>query len=114
MPEENEVQKHYKRALRRFDDAHSMYLNAIVDNGTFVIVLFLVWFYAPFLALKYVKDSENKVLIVSLLGGMVSYEIQGLFWPIWRNAQQAIFWVLFTFILSLILIEKKELKSIDF
>lgn len=54
MPEETEVQRVYKQALKDgFDDAHSMYFNSLTDNGLFLIVqLIFIFGVLPYILLK--------------------------------------------------------------
>lgn len=113
MPEKTKEEKWYKEAFEHgFDDAHNMYLNATVDNGLFVIVLAAIWFGIPgYLVFKYFRKNEEKILPISLLSGIISFEIQGLFWPIWRKSQQAVFWILLALIISLCLEGKNEQNS---
>lgn len=103
MPERTTEEKWYKETfLHGFNDAHNMYLNAVVDNGLFVIFLFFIWFLIPiYLVLEYSKNSEDRILIFSLLTGIISYDIQGIFWPIWRNEEQVHFWILFGILVSI-------------
>lgn len=118
MPENTKIEKWYKKQFkektkdRSFNDSHCMYLNAIVDNGIFVVILFSIWFLLPcYLVFKYFGKNDEKMLPISLLAGIISFEIQGLFWPIWRKTQQATFWILLALIIVLCLEEKNESYS---
>lgn len=98
MPEKTSIQKYIKKIfLKSYDDAHNMYLNAVIDNGIFVISLAIIWFLIPiYLFVKNIKIINNNSLFIGILGGIMSFLIQGLFWPIWRKPDQMYFWVFFT------------------
>lgn len=83
MPEETKTQKIYKDTFENgFDDAHSMYLNAMTDNGIFSFIQFTFLF----IILSYIliKNKEYKYRI-SLLGSLTAYCIFGIVWPLWRH-----------------------------
>ena len=107
MPEETNVQKYYKGMMRKnFDDAHNMYLNALVDNGAFILMLLILWFGIPGYLLFKIKDIEDKNMPIAYIIGIISFEAQGLFWPIWRKPNQSIFWTLLA--LAVVLTLRKE------
>ncbi len=102
LPENTEVDRNYKYQLLNlgFNDAHSMYINAMVDNGIFMIVLFVVWFGIPgYLTLKFYKNLKEKRYFLGALGGIVSFLTIGAFWMLWRMQEQMYFWVLLVILL---------------
>lgn len=102
LPGNTEVDKNYKYQLLNlgFNDAHSMYINAMVDNGIFVIVLFVIWFGIPgYLTLKFCKNLKEKRYFLGALGGIVSFLIIGAFWMLWRMQEQMYFWFLLAILL---------------
>lgn len=110
MPENTDLERFYKNIFKSgFDDAHSMYLNAAVDNGIFIFYLFGIWFGIPgYFILKHLRKIQNKGLVISLISGIISFEVQGLVWPIWRKHNQSFFWILLSFLIFYILYEGQE------
>lgn len=83
LPSENKIQKIYKDELEtNFNDAHSMYLNSLTDNGVFSLVQF--GFILLFLPYTLIVNKKYKYRI-SLLGGLFAYCIFGVVWPLWRH-----------------------------
>lgn len=107
MPTKTETQRWYKNILLKgFDDAHSIYLNATVDNGIFVICLFIIWFIIPLkMMLKNLKQIGTNKYLLPALAGLGCYLIQGFVWSIWRHPEQIYFWMFFTLMM---------LSTIDF
>lgn len=103
LPEKTEVDKNYKNQLLNlgFNDAHSMYINAMVDNGVYVIGLLIIWFGIPgyLLFRNYRNIIENKYYLSSI-GGILSILIIGAFWMLWRTHEQLYFWILYSIMLS--------------
>ena len=97
MPEKTEVQKVYKQVFKEgFNDAHSMYLNSLTDNGIFFIVqLIFIFGVLPFILLK----NRNYLYNLGLVGGLLSYYTFGVVWPIWRHGwNPMLFWLLVSFV----------------
>ena len=84
MPEKTETQKVYKKIFEKgFDDAHSMYLNLLTDNGVFSFFQFsFILLILPFILIKN-KDYEYRI---SLLGSLIVFSVYGLVWPLWRHS----------------------------
>lgn len=101
MPEKTENEKYIKKIfLNGFDDSHNMYLNAFIDNGLFVLNLLIIWFIIPsYIFFKYIRKIEKKGIFIGFFGGISSFLIQGLFWPIWRKPDQMYFWIFFSLII---------------
>lgn len=83
LPETTKTEKIYKETLReKFNDAHSMYLNGLTDNGSF----FLVHLIFLFLVLPYVLIvNKNYKYRLPLVGGLSAYCIYGVAWALWRH-----------------------------
>ena len=114
LPEETEVDKNYKYQLLNlgFNDAHSMYINAVVDNGIFVIVLFILWFGVPgYLYLKYYKVLEEKKYFLGSLGSIISFLTIGGFWMMWRMQEQMYFWIFMSILLVSVYSQREKLES---
>lgn len=93
-----------------YDDAHNMYINMTVDNGLYIIGYLMIWFGIPFMIIKRLKycEENDKVIAIAMLMGILSYEIQGLFWPIWRNMNQVLFWFILSIAVSVTISSKTE------
>lgn len=103
LPDTTEVDRNYKYQLLNlgFNDAHSMYINAVVDNGVYVLSLLIIWFGIP----SYLLFKNYKVIILnkyylSSLGGLISILIIGAFWMFWRTSEQMYFWILYSIMLN--------------
>lgn len=102
LPEETDADRNYKHQLLNngFNDAHNMYLNAVVDNGLFVISLLIIWFFIPiYLVFKYMKDSENKEYFLASIASLISFLVIGAFWMMWRMDEQVYFWIFYVIML---------------
>lgn len=93
MPEQNQVQKYYKEALKRsFDDAHSMYLNNLVYHGIFSIFQFFILL--VFIPITLIKNTKFEYRI-SIFGALLAYSIYGAVWALWRGGvDPVILWVM--------------------
>lgn len=103
LPEKTEADKNYKYQLLNlgFNDAHSMYINAAVDNGIYVISLLILWFLIPgYLVIKNIKRLADKRYLLGSVAGIVAYLTVGAFWMLWRTPEQMYFWILFTILLT--------------
>lgn len=93
MPENTDTEKIYKDTFKNgFDDAHSLYLNALTDNGLFFIFQIILLFgIIPYVLIK----NKNFFYGVSLIGGFTSYMVFGVAWPLWRHGWDPMFlWTL--------------------
>ena len=83
LPETTKTEKIYKNTLKnQFNDAHSMYLNGLTDNGLF----FLVHLVFIFIVLPYVLIvNKNYKYRLPLVGGLSAYYIYGVVWALWRH-----------------------------
>lgn len=93
MPEKTKIEKIYKKTFENgFDDAHSLYLNALTDNGLFFIFQIILLFgIIPYVLIK----NKNFFYGVSLIGGFTSYMVFGVAWPLWRHGWDPMFlWTL--------------------
>lgn len=103
LPQDTAVQKNYRNTLltKGFNDAHSMYINATVDNGIYVISLLILWFLIPgYLVIKNIKSLADKRYLLGAVGGVTAYLTVGAFWMLWRTPEQMYFWILLTVLLS--------------
>lgn len=104
-------EKEYKNIFQKgFDDAHNIYVNTLVDNGLYIIGYLMIWFGIPFMIIKRLKycEENDKIIAIAMLMGILSYEIQGLFWPIWRNMNQVLFWFILSIAVSVTISSKTE------
>lgn len=110
MPETTSTERYFKDILlKSFDDAHSMYLNALVDNGIFILSLIVIWFLIPsYMFFMNIRKIKKKDIFIGTICGLGSFLIQGLFWPIWRKPDQMYFWIFFTILCILSFEEGKE------
>lgn len=109
LPDNTEVDRSYKYQLLNlgFNDAHNMYINAMVDNGVYVLSLLIIWFGIPsYLLFKSYKDIILNKYYLSSLGGIIAILIVGAFWMFWRTPEQIYFWVLYS--IMLISVYRKE------
>lgn len=83
MPETTETEKIYKKALiNEFDDAHSMYLNGLTNNGLFFFFhLAFIFGILPYIIIK----NKSYKYRLSLVGTLAVYSIFGFVWSIWRH-----------------------------
>lgn len=102
LPENTEAEKNYKYQLLNygFNDAHSMYINAVVDNGVYVLALFIIWFGIPIYLLFKHKEALLDKYFLGSLGGLSAILIIGAFWMLWRTPEQMYFWILYSIMLS--------------
>lgn len=109
LPDATEVDRNYKYQLLTlgFNDAHNMYINAMVDNGVYVLSLLIIWFGIPsYLLLKNYKNIILNKYYLSSLGGIVAILIVGSFWMFWRTPEQIYFWVLYSIMLNSVYIKE--------
>lgn len=113
LPENSEVEKKYKNYLLNlgFNDAHNMYINAMVDNGIYILTLLTIWFGIPgYLLIKYYKKVVLNGYYLGSIGGIISILIIGAFWMFWRTPEQMYFWVLYSIMLVSVY-KKEEIKE---
>ncbi|WP_047394948.1 O-antigen ligase [Cetobacterium sp. ZOR0034] len=111
LPESSTAEKRYKNTLltKGFNDAHSMYINAAVDMGIYIVSLLILWFLIPgYLMIKNIKRLKDKRYLLGSIGGIVVYLTVGAFWMLWRTPEQMYFWILLTTLLTTIKIDKNE------
>ncbi|MGL4654233.1 O-antigen ligase family protein [Cetobacterium sp.] len=110
LPQNTPVEKSYRNTLltKGFNDAHSMYINAAVDNGIYVVSLIILWFVMPvYLVIKNIKSLEDKRYLLGAVGAVVAYLTVGTFWMLWRTPEQMYFWILLTILLSTVYQKEK-------
>lgn len=109
LPEETKVQKIYKAEFKKgFDDAHSMYLNSLTDNGIFIIIqLVFIFGVLPYILLKH----REYLYAPALTGGLVAYCVFGVVWPIWRHGWDPMLLYLISSFIYCSTIFKKELDE---
>ncbi|MHA4988126.1 O-antigen ligase family protein [Cetobacterium somerae] len=113
LPENSEVEKKYKNYLLNlgFNDAHNMYINAMVDNGIYTLALLIMWFGIPIhLLIKCCKERVLNGYYLGSIGGVISILIIGLFWMFWRTPEQMYFWVLYSIMLASVY-RKEEIEE---
>ena len=83
LPETTKTEKIFKETLReKFNDAHSMYLNGLTDNGSFFLVhLIFLFFVLPYVLIV----NKNYKYRLPLVGGLSAYCIYGVAWALWRH-----------------------------
>ncbi|MGL5723637.1 O-antigen ligase family protein [Cetobacterium sp.] len=111
LSEKTEADKNYKYQLLNlgFNDAHSMYINAAVDNGVYVVSLLILWFLIPgYLVIKNIKSLADKRYLLGAVGGVTAYLTVGAFWMLWRTPEQMYFWILLTIMFSTITFNESE------
>ncbi|MGL5231666.1 MAG: O-antigen ligase family protein, partial [Cetobacterium sp.] len=111
LSEKTEADKNYKYQLLNlgFNDAHSMYINAAVDNGVYVVSLLILWFLIPgYLVIKNIKSLKDKRYLLGAVGGITVYLTVGAFWMLWRTPEQMYFWILLTIMFSTITFNESE------
>lgn len=97
MPEETKTQKIYKETFETgYDDAHSMYLNALTDSGIFAFFQFsLLLVILPYILIR----NKNYKYRISLFGSLIVFDIFGVVWPLWRHGWSPMFlWMLVSLI----------------
>lgn len=107
LPETTETEKAYKEVFRNnFNDAHSMYLNALTDNGLFFLIqLVFIFIILPYILIV----NKNYEYRLSLIGGLSAYYIFGVVWAIGRHGwSPMLLWLMVALTCCSYLWENKE------